>query len=74
MPTDQHVLSAIYAVHTSLSTKLEELEQKMAELDEKLDECMSDAETEYTLQSEEEEEEEDDPRLVVITFGGYTSE
>ena len=49
MPTNQHIVFTVQAVYTALCKKLEAIEQKIAELDAKLDECMSDADTEYTV-------------------------
>ena len=73
MPTNQHVIYTIQAVYTALSKKLDILQQRMAELDAKLDECMSDADTEYTVDSEyesasegEASEEEEPTRYVII--------
>ena len=73
MPTNQHIVFTIQAVYTALSKKLEALEEKIAELDAKLDECMSDADTEYTVDSEyesasegEASEEEEPTRYVII--------
>lgn len=73
MPTNQHVIYTIQAVYTALSKKLDILQQRIAELDAKLDECMSEADTEegteYTINSDEEEEEsegEEDARIIVI--------
>ena len=61
MPTNQHIVYTLQAVYSALSKKLEMLDQRLAELDAKLDECMSEADTdagtEYTVNSEEQEEE-----------------
>ena len=81
MPTNQHIVFTIQAVYTALCKKLEALEEKIAELDAKLDECMSDADTEYTVEeyesAEEAEEEEEPTRYVIIVDNNgnaFTSE
>ena len=67
MPTTQHIL----AVHSKqcihrLCKRLDNIEAQIAALDVKLDECMSDADTEYTLNSENAESDGEDIAQVVI--------
>ena len=77
MPTTQHILAVIQAVHSSICKRLDNIEAQIAALDVKLDECMSDADTEYTLNSENAESDgEDIAQVVIIDEHGnrYTSE
>ena len=84
MPTNQHIIYTLQAVHSSLMKRLQELEDKMAELDAKLEECLSDADTEFTVNSdaedegEEEADEETEPTryVVIVDANGmqFTSE
>ena len=76
MPTTQHILATLQAVHSSLCKRLDKLEAQIAALDVKLDECMSDADTEYTLNSDNAESDEEDLNQVVIVDANgnrYTS-
>ena len=85
MPTNQHIIYTLQAVHSSLMKRLQDLEDKIAALDVKLEECMSEADTEYTINSDAEDAEENsdedqligDMRVVIVVDNNgnaFTSE